>query len=312
MSFTSEIKNEISLLNITKSEKIAELSGFIRAGSRISENLIEINTENIKIAKRMFSFIKDLYSIEPTIEQKQSALFEKKNIYYITIKDKVDIILEDLSVLDKNKEYLDVPNEYIVGSTDEIKAYIRGAFFSRGSVNDPKTSRYHLEFLFDRKHEAIFVQRLLNEFDLDSKILLRNKKIMIYIKDSEKISDFLKIIDAYKAVMYYENIMIFREQKNMTNRLNNCEQANIEKTITTCNDQINDINLILEKLGIDLVDDKLKEAISYRLKYPESSLTELSEIISLETNNTITKSGLNHRFRKIKALANKLRENEKE
>ena len=142
---------------------------------------------------------------------------------------------------------------------------------------------------------------------MNSKIIIRDTKYMVYIKEAEKISDFLKIINAFQAVLYYENIRIYKEQKNNTNRLNNCEQANMDKIIETCNNQLKDIDLIEEVMGLDLLDDKAKEACLYRRKYPETSLSELSKIISLETNSNITKSGLNHRFRKIKEIANKLK-----
>ncbi|NCC71245.1 DNA-binding protein WhiA, partial [bacterium] len=105
----------------------------------------------------------------------------------------------------------------------------------------------------------------------------------------------------------YEDIRIYRDHKNMTNRLNNCEQANVDKIIMSATNQVNDIELIDSIEGLDLLDEKVKEAATYRLKYPEASLLELSEIITQETGKEITKSGLNHRFRKIKDLANKIR-----
>ena len=302
MSFTSEIKNETSMLNLTQSEKIAELSAFIRSNGKIFDDYIELYTENIKIAKRMFSFIKDLYNVNCEIENRSNQLFTKKNIYYVYIKEKKQMILEDLSIIDQNGNYLETVSEYIVGSLDEIKAYIRGSFYARGSINDPKTSQYHLEFLYDNKFEAVFIQRLLNEFELNAKILMREKKYMVYIKDSDDISDFLKLIGASQGVMYYENIRALKEQKNITNRLNNCEQANTDKILMSSNEQIKDINLIVEKLGEEFLDEKLLEAANYRCKYPESSLLELSEIMSMETGKNITKSGLNHRFRKIKEM----------
>lgn len=311
MSFTSEIKNETSMLNLTQSEKIAELSAFIRSNGKIFDDYIELYTENIKIAKRMFSFIKDLYNVNCEIENRSNQLFTKKNIYYVYIKEKKQMILEDLSIVDQNGNYLETVSEYIVGSLDEIKAYIRGSFYARGSINDPKTSQYHLEFLYDNKFEAVFIQRLLNEFELNAKILMREKKYMVYIKDSDDISDFLKLIGASQGVMYYENIRALKEQKNITNRLNNCEQANIDKILMSSNEQIKDINLIVEKLGEEFLDEKLLEAANYRCKYPESSLLELSEIMSMETGKNITKSGLNHRFRKIKEIASRLRSNDK-
>ncbi len=311
MSFTSEIKNETATLNLTKSEKIAELSAFIRANGKIYEEYIELYTENIKVAKRMFSFIKDIYNINCEIQNKSNPVFNKKNIYYIFIREKKQVILEDLSIVDESGNFKEVTSDYIVGSIDEIKAYIRGSFYARGSINDPKTSQYHLEFLYDNKYEAVFIQRLLNEFELNAKILLRDRKYMVYIKDSDDISDFLKLIGASQGVMYYENIRALKEQKNITNRLNNCEQANTDKILLSSNEQINDINLILDKLGENFLDDRLKEVSTYRLKYPESSLLELSEIMSLETGKKITKSGLNHRFRKLKEIANKLRNSDK-
>ena len=130
---------------------------------------------------------------------------------------------------------------------------------------------------------------------------------MVYIKEAEKIGDFLRIINATQAVLYYEDIRIYRDHKNMTNRLNNCEQANVDKIIDTASKQLNDINLLKEKNLYELLSDNDKIAADYRIKYPESSLQELSEIITLETNKPITKSGLHHRFTRIKNLANKLK-----
>ena len=143
---------------------------------------------------------------------------------------------------------------------------------------------------------------------MNSKVLSREKGYMVYIKEAEKIGDFLRIIQASQAVLYYEDIRIYRDHKNMTNRLNNMEQANMDKVVETATKQIEDIEYLKESIGLDLLDDKTKEAIEYRLKYPESSLLELSEIISYETGKPITKSGLNHRFRKIRELVNKMKE----
>lgn len=164
-----------------------------------------------------------------------------------------------------------------------------------------------MELLVTKPKEAVFVQKLLNIFDLNAKILNREKGYMIYIKEAEKISDFLKIIGASKAVMYYENIRIYRDQKNKTNRLNNCEQANMDKIIQTATTQLEEIEIIEKNDGIMLLDDKVREVLKYRKKYPEASLKELAEIISMETNKPITKSGLNHRLKKIKELAENLR-----
>ncbi len=307
MSFTTTIKEEISRVTNTRSESIAELSGFLRNNGTCTDTTIDLVTENATVAKRIYQLIKDLYDVTCEIENRKNANFSKNNLYLIMINDRVDFILKDLSIIDEEGNILPTPNEFIIDSEDEKRAYLRGTFLSKGSINDPKTSRYHLELLIEEIEEARFISKLLNNFDLNSKILSRDKGYMVYIKESEKIGDFLRIINASQAVLYYEDIRIYRDHKNMTNRLNNCEQANIDKIVETATKQIEDIEYLKENLGIELLDDKTKEAIEYRLKYPESSLLELSEIISYETGKPITKSGLNHRFRKVRELVTKMR-----
>ena len=176
-----------------------------------------------------------------------------------------------------------------------------------GSLNDPKTARYHLEFTVDSRNYALFIKQLLNRYQLNSKVIKRGNKYMIYIKEAEKISDFLRIINAYNAVMYFEDIRIYRDHKNMTNRLNNCEQANVDKIIETANKQIKNIEIIKDNVGLDLLDEKERIVAEYRLKYKDISLLELSDIISIETGKKITKSGIYHRLKKIDDIANKIK-----
>lgn len=308
MTFSGKIKEEITKLECSKAEYISELSGIFRTTADIKLYCIRIQTENINVANRIFRLIKDLYDVTANITIKKNYNFKKNEIYIIEIRRDVLKIIKDLGLLnDQGLDLAPVPRDFIV-SDDELKqAFIRGCFMISGSVNDPKTSRYHLEFLIQKIELANFLCDLLNSYDLNAKVLRRKKGHMVYIKESEKISDLLKMIKAYEGVMYYEDIRIYREKINMTNRLNNCEQANIEKSMKSALKQIEDINYIKEMDSYDLLDDRIKEVADYRVKYPESSLIELSEIISIETNSKMTKSCLNHRLRKIKDLAEKLR-----
>ena len=299
MSYTKNVKNEVSQLKRNKTEYIAELSGFL-LNNTINDNNFTISNENINIAKRYHMLIKDLYNTIPKITIRRKYNFNKNNFYILDYIDKKDILL-DLGIYNSN-----IPKNYIIDDYEAKKAYITGVFMAVGSINDPKQSRYHLEFLIKNKENAYFFNDLLNQFELNSKVIARSKSYMVYIKESEKISDFLRIIKAYNSVLYFEDIRIYRDHVNMTNRLNNCEQANVEKTINTANKQLKYIKVIEEKDAINLLDEKTIDVIKYRKKYPESSLVELAEIISLETNISITKSGLNHKFRKIKDLAHKL------
>ncbi len=300
MSFTSTVKNEVSKIEINKLEKIAELSAIISNSATI-DNDIKIVTENASVARRIYNLIKDLFQISCNITIRRI----NKSIYILQTKNKN--ILKSLGIYEK--KILKTPQAYIIDDEETLRAYLRGLFLMTGSINDPKTARYHLEFLVDDKDYALFINKLLNKYNLNSKILKRNK-YMIYVKEAEKISDFLRIINAYNAVMYFEDIRIYRDHKNMTNRLNNCEQANVDKIIDSATKQIKNIELIKKTVGINLLDKKEQMVAEYRLKYKDISLSELSDIISLETGKTITKSGLYHRLKKIDELANKIKKND--
>ena len=306
MSYTIEIKEEISTHKCTNSEMIAELSGFIRNNATISNNTLFLTTENEFTIERLQSFFNKLYEVELKVEVKDNLNFNKKKLYLLSLNQKLDFILQDIAYYDKENKYLETPPTYIVGANEEIRSYLRGVFLCTGSINNPKTSRYHMELLIQKPNEAVFIQKLLNIFDLNAKILNRDKGYMIYLKEAEKISDYIKILGANKAVLFFENARIYREKKNQTNRLNNCEQANMDRVFLTAEKQLEQINIIEKNDGYNLLDDKTKQAFDYRKKYPESSLKELSEIRTIETGKSITKSGLNHRFRKIKELAEKL------
>lgn len=308
MSYTTQIKNEIIQQEETKSELIAMLSALVRNNGYIEDGILFLTTENPEIKNKIAYSFEKVYDIPIQIKMKDNLNFSKKVLYLLCVEQKLSFILNDLGFYDENQQYIETPPDYITGSNEEIRAYLRGVFLTQGSINDPKTSRYHMELLIDKASEAVFIQKLLNMFDLNAKILNRDKGYMIYIKEAEKISDFLKIIGAIKAVLYFENIRIYHDKKNHTNRLNNCEQANIDKAVEAATHQLNNVKILEEKLAIELLDDKTKEAVEYRKKYPEASLKELSEIISIETGNRITKSGLNHRFRKINELATRLTE----
>lgn len=300
MSFTSIVKTEISKLTFGKAEIISELSAILK-NIGVIDKTIKITTENASLARKIFSEIKEMYNVSSKITVRRGYNFNKTYLYILDIHDKINDIIIDLDL-----EHA-IPSSYLVDDISLKKAYLRGIFLSTGSINDPKKSRYHLEFVVDSEEYANFISILLNEFFLNSKVIKRENKYMIYIKEAEKIGDFLRITNATNALLYYEDIRIYRENKNMTNRLNNCEQANVDKTIMAASNQIKDIEFIKEKDAYDLLDDKLKTLVDYRIKYPDVSLQELSDIMSHELNTKITKSGLNHRFTRLKEFANKLR-----
>lgn len=304
ISFTNILKNDLCKLDNNEIENIALLSALIKNTSAINEK-ISIITENAAVSRLVFNLMKDMYGIIAKVIVRKGYNFKRSYIYILEINQKKELIINDLNINEV------IPKEYLIEDEEAKRAYLRGLFLACGSINDPKKSRYHLEFLVDEEEYAKFLLDLLNSFDLNSKYIKKDNKYMIYIKEAEKIGDFLRIIKAHNAVMYYEDIRIYRDHKNMTNRLNNCEQANIDKVIMNATKEVKDIELIINNGGLDLLDEKEQIVAKYRLKYPETSLQELSEIISLETEKPITKSGLHHRLKKIKELAERIKNVEK-
>ncbi len=301
MSFTSNIKNEISSIQYSESENFAELSAILNIGGKIFDDKFEIYTENISVARRIYTLIKETYHVDIEMDNSGVNSLRKNKLVLLTVHEKVDLILNDLSiVLDGRRLY--VPHNYLVDELKDKQAYLRGVFMICGSINDPKTSRYHAEFVISNEETAKFVNTLLNEMHFNSKVIKRDKNYMVYIKESEKISDFIKMLNATNSLFYYEDIRIYRDHKNMTNRLNNCEQANVDKIIASSNEQLELIRKLRETRDFDLLDERIKDICIYKEKYPESSMAELAEIISSETERPITKSCINHRFRKIKEM----------
>ena len=308
MSFTSNIKNEISNIEYDESEKMSELSAILNIGVKIIGDKFEIYTENISVARRIYKLIKETYHVEIDMDTSGINSLRKNKLVLLSISEKKDLILEDLSIT-KNNKRIYVPSEYLVDDIKDKQAYLRGIFEICGSINDPKTSRYHAEFVISNYDTAVFVNDLLNELSFNSKVIKRDKNYMVYIKESEKISDFIKMLNATTSLFYYEDIRIYRDHKNMTNRLNNCEQANVDKSMNASSEQLELIKKLRELIDFDLLDDKIKDICIYKEKYPESSMNELALIISSETERPITKSGINHRFRKMKEMIDKIEKN---
>ena len=305
MSFTSNIKNEISNVEYSDSEMRSELSAILNIGVKISNDKFEIYTENVSVARRIYKLIKDIYHVNIQMDNSGVNSLRKNKLVLLTVSENVDMILEDLCIL-KNGERIYIPSDYLVDEQKDKMAYIRGAFMMCGSINDPKTSRYHAEFVVQMEDTANYLNNLLNEMYLNSKVIKRDKNYMVYIKEAEKISDLIRMLNATTSLFYYEDIRIYRDHKNMTNRLNNCEQANVDKSLNASNEQLEMITKLKEIMDFDLLDEKIQMICIYKEKYPESSMAELAEIISSETEKPITKSCINHRFRKIKEIINSI------
>ena len=302
MTYTTRIKEEISKTVLSENEKICELSGFIRFGAQL-KNSIVITLENASIARRIYKEVKEIFGVCPKITIRNQRRFRIKQIYILEIKEKIDYILKFLNLMEGNKKIL--PNDFFLTNDEEKIAYLEGVFLAVGTVNDPASSGYHLEMVTEMNREVLFLTKLFKDLGITAKHLKRNSKYMLYIKNAEVIGDIIKMFKATNAYFYFEDIRIYRDHKNMVNRLNNCEIANQEKTITTGLKQLEDIKYLKEQDLYSLLDESTKIVLDYREKYPESSLKELADIISMETDYKIGKSGVNHHFIKVKNLIKK-------
>lgn len=187
----------------------------------------------------------------------------------------------------------------------EKRAFLRGAFISAGSMSDPEKG-YHLEMTCESEENALLLQEMLKSFDIKSHIIKRNNKWVVYIKDGDGIADFLRCVEAPASLMEYENIRILRETRAAVNRHVNFETANINKSVRAANRQTMDIELIDHTVGLENLDDNLRKVCEARLENPEMGLEELGKTLT----PPLGKSGVNHRFRKIGELAEKIRRNE--
>ena len=303
MTFTMQVKEEISNSLKDYLELLPFLSAFVKYSSTIKKDSIILTMENAHVARVVYKTFKVIFGINPKINVRIQKRFKSKQIYMLTINEKVDFILKKLNIV-KDGEFI-LPEVYFLSTDEDVINYLRGLFLACGSINDPKRSGYHAEYVVPTLEEANYIKKLFKNFKIDTKILKRSNKYMIYIKQAEVISDMLKLFKATNSLFYFEDIRIYRDHKNMVNRLNNVDLANQEKVIRTGLTQLEDINYLKEHDLIDLLDDRIKEVIEYRIKYPETSYQELADIVTMETNKKISKSGINHYFRKIKELVNK-------
>lgn len=300
MSYTSKIKDEIIHQDNKKNKQEYLLMAFIKYASRIQNNELTFTLENPSIARNIYNLIEQEFNIRPRITIRIQKRFKTKQIYILSIKNNLGLILNKCNMKIKDGSLV---NDLVDLKTQEEKRqYLKGAFLACGSISDPKTSGYHMEFVLNSKKSSDFISNIFHEFDVNSKVIKRTNKYMVYIKVAEEISDALKYFEVNNALFYFEDIRTKKDHINMVNRLNNCEQANQDKTIKTGMQQLKDIEYIKEHDLLSLLDEKTVLIMNYREKYPELSYQELSEVISLETGSKITKSGINHHFIKMREL----------
>ena len=312
ISFSRVVKEEIVFNDFDSLCEKAILCAMVKIIGTLSLNQLglslSLRTENAKIASKLHKILKKLYNphIEFLVSRKMKL---KKNNVYVLKVSKAREILEDLQLMD-GIGFHTVPDKTMLKTDEESRAYLAGVFLACGSVNNPETSNYHLEMSVNEEEYADFVQGLMNQYQLNAKVIKRRNKYVIYLKSAEKIGDFLRAIGASQSVMSFEMTRIDRSMANTVNRWNNCDIANEVKAMSASQAQIEDIAYVMDKAGLEVLDDRTQKIAILRLENPELTLNELATVYEEQTEKSISKSGLQRSFKKIKEEAEKLKQME--
>mgnify|MGYP001068913181 FL=1 len=308
MSFASETKKELTNLDVKDCCTKAELSALIRMNGSLSFSnrklILDIQTENAAIARRIYTLLKKKYDVTVELLVRKKMRLKKNNVYIVRLVERAKTILEDLKILGEQFVFERNISEELVKKRCCKRSYMRGAFLAGGSVNNPETSSYHLEIFSLYKEHNDALCELMNQFQLNSKTLERKKGYITYMKEAEKITEFLSVVGAHNSLLRFEDVRIVRDMRNSVNRLVNCETANLNKTIGASLRQVENIQFIDEKIGLDALPEKLREIAKLRVDYQEVTLKELGEMVE---SGKISKSGINHRLRKLDQIAEQLR-----
>ena len=313
MSFSIKVKNELAkhISNATHC-RIAELAALISmCGSvMIDENnnyKIRIKTETQPTAEKIKKLLWKTFKVDVDISTRENAYSKVGRTYTLLVGDHQQAlkILQATKLINENNEIgenFSITNNIVIMKDCCKRAFIRGAFMAAGSISDPNKS-YHFEIKCNSEKKAKQLIELLENYNIDGKMVARKGGYVVYIKEGEGIVDVLNVMEAHVSLMEMENVRILKGMSNYYNRQVNCETANIKKTVATSVRQIDDIDFIIQNKGIDYLPEKLQDIAWVRKENPDASLQELGEML----DPPLGKSGVNHRLRKICQIAQELR-----
>ena len=313
MSFSIKVKNELAnhISNATHC-RIAELAALISmCGSVIiDENnnyKIRIKTETQPTAEKIKKLLWKTFKVDVDISTRENAYSKVGRTYTLLVGDHQQAlkILQATKLINENNEIgenFSITNNIVIMKDCCKRAFIRGAFMAAGSISDPNKS-YHFEIKCNSEKKAKQLIELLENYNIDGKMVARKGGYVVYIKEGEGIVDVLNVMEAHVSLMEMENVRILKGMSNYYNRQVNCETANIKKTVATSVRQIDDIDFIIQNKGIDYLPEKLQDIAWVRKENPDASVQELGEML----DPPLGKSGVNHRLRKICQIAQELR-----
>ncbi|MDO5350702.1 MAG: DNA-binding protein WhiA [Lachnospiraceae bacterium] len=314
MSYASKVKDELSRqVPGARHCQIAETAAIISLCGRVSISAddrfsIKIHTESVAVARKYFTLLRKTFNIVADVSIRRNSYLKKSRTYSVVVgrhEDAVRILMAAKLIGEDGEigENLSPMKNVVVKQACCRRAFIRGAFLASGSISDPEKS-YHFEITCASEEKACQLQEIIRTFGLDARIIVRKKYFVVYMKEGSQIVDILNVMEAPVSLMDLENIRIIKEMRGQVNRQVNCETANINKTVSAAVKQLNDIVYIRDTIGLSKLPENLEEMARVRLGRPEASLKELGEAL----DPPVGKSGVNHRLRKLSAIAESLRE----
>jgi len=305
MSFSSSAKEELMRITsrhfgcvIAELSAIAQVSGSIllgRGGMGLS-----IQVESNALARKIYTTMKQAFLVDLEISVKDSRRLNKQHVYFVTVRQKLPHILKTLGLMERGS----VPQKGLPKECSRSccrKAFLRGVFLACGSVSNPEKA-YRLEMVFKNTALCEAVRMMLTEDGIKAGVSQRKGDHVLYMKDADSIGVFLALIGAHNAILQHENARIIKQMRNQANRALNCDQANLDKTVSASARQCACIRFLMEAGEFDSLSDVLREAGELRLNHPEGTIAELADLCEAPTG----KSGMNHRLRKLCKLAEEM------
>lgn len=311
MSFSSEVKGELARLKVVKKcDMLAEISGFLRVSGSLrlaggGRFIIVASTENPAIARHYKTLIREYFGSSARLEMEESQIPGRNGYRYsltISPDEKSTQILRETGMLliREGNDYLsDGIYQPIIGKKCCKKAYLRGLFLGCGTISNPNKS-YHLEFVLNSERVAQDLKKMIGTFvDLSAHLTQRKGDYIVYIKKADYISDMLGIIGANQALLDFEAIKVNRSTRGEAQRISNCDNANVDRALTAAEEQIRNIQIIQDKVGLQSLSPSLRQIAEIRLEHPDASLGEIGEMLT----PPVKKPAVSKRFAKIRDFA---------
>ena len=319
MSFAKDSKLEIINEKIEDADCAQSfLSGLLHASGTVTKNSDGIRLDIVTDFKEIYPFLNELinklYGKNLELEISDDYIINKTTYYRIQFPIDISLqVMRDCSIIEQNEfSFINGIDENLISDDETKKAFLKGVYIGCATSSiklselgsQLPTTGYHLEFSSHKKEFLEGVCEILAYFNITGRIVARKKLFVLYLKDGEAIKDLLALVGAYSSVMELADEMAKRGLRNTVNRQVNCINANINKTVEASLKQVQAINYINKKMGLESLPEDLQEVAVLRLANPQESMEELLKLSTIK----LTKSGLNHRFRRIIKIADFLRD----